>query len=83
MTVNELIKLLTTYPPDLPIMVDGYEEGVDDLEPHLVLTRDVRMNVNTAWCFGRHEEAFEGDKHENAPITHAIIFRRPWHDDEA
>ena len=33
MTVNELLQLLKGYPPDLRVVVNGYEEGYDDLSP--------------------------------------------------
>ena len=32
MTVNELIELLATYPGDLRVVVNGYEDGFDDLK---------------------------------------------------
>ena len=31
MTVAELVQLLANYPPDLRVVVNGYEEGYDDL----------------------------------------------------
>ena len=33
MTVAELVQLLADYPPDLLVVVNGYEEGYDDLAP--------------------------------------------------
>ena len=33
MTVNELLQLLKGYPPGLRVVVNGYEEGYDDLSP--------------------------------------------------
>ena len=32
MTTEELIQLLSAYPADLRVMVQGYEDGYDDLE---------------------------------------------------
>ncbi len=34
MTVSELTQLLATYPLDMRVVLDGYEEGYDDLEQH-------------------------------------------------
>ena len=31
MTVEQLVRLLRDYPPDLRVVVDGYEDGYDDL----------------------------------------------------
>ena len=40
MTVNELIQLLGSYPADMRVVVDGYEEGYDDLsQEQLCLVR--------------------------------------------
>ena len=33
MTVCELIQLLEKHPPDLRVVVNGYEDGYDDLSP--------------------------------------------------
>ena len=33
MTVYELMQLLRKHPPDLRVVVDGYEDGYDDLSP--------------------------------------------------
>ena len=81
MTTGELIQLLAQYPDDLRVMADGYEGGVDDLEAQFLLTGDVRLNVNTKWYYGRHEESYPGDKETEHEIVPALIFRRPWRDD--
>ncbi len=49
MTVEELIRLLAKYAPDLRVVVDGYEDGYDDLSPEQ--RRLVKISLNT----GRHE----------------------------
>ena len=36
MTVGELIQLLERYPPDMRVVVNGYEEGYDDLSPEQI-----------------------------------------------
>ncbi len=36
-SVDELIQLLAKHPPDLRVMVHGYEEGYDDLEADSVV----------------------------------------------
>ena len=33
MTVKELVELLGKYPDDLRVVVNGYEDGYDDLSP--------------------------------------------------
>ena len=36
MLVSELIDLLREYPTDLRVVVNGYEEGYDDLSPRQI-----------------------------------------------
>ena len=45
MTVNELIGVLRTNPGDLRVVVNGYEEGFDDLSPNQISL--VRIALNT------------------------------------
>ncbi len=54
MEVKELIKKLEEYPPEMRVVVSGYEGGVNDLEE--LKKVKVELNVNTAWYYGKHEE---------------------------
>ena len=45
MTVDELVRLLATYPPNMRVVVDGYEDGYDDLSPKQL--RMVKLSLNT------------------------------------
>ena len=45
MTVNELLQLLKGYSPDLRVVVNGYEEGYDDLSPEQLSV--VRVALDT------------------------------------
>ena len=57
MTVQNLIELLKEHDPNLPVMVRGYEGGVDDAN---VLEKiKVVLNSYTDWYFGDHEEYFD------------------------
>ena len=38
MTVSELIELLKTHSADLRVVVNGYEDGYDDLSPEQIST---------------------------------------------
>ena len=81
MTISELIKLLERYPPDMRVVVSGYEEGYDDLEPGCVRVADLRLNVNTRWYVGRHDEAYPDNKDRGSGSAKALILERPWHND--
>ena len=45
MTIEELVRLLATYPPDMRVVVNGYEDGYDDLSPEQL--RRVKITLNT------------------------------------
>ena len=81
MTIEELIRLLSAYPADLRVMVQGYEDGYDDLEADCVIAGEAILNVNSAWYYGRHERALTGDDRTGGETVHALFLRRPWHDD--
>ena len=78
MTAQELMKLLKTYPPDLRVVVNGYEEGYDDLSP--VQIHVVKISLNT----GKHPwEGAHGDPDglsrsapDDAKLVEALVLRR-------
>ena len=45
MTIEELIQLLSAYPADLRVMVQGYEEGYDNLSPEQLSVVSIGLNV--------------------------------------
>ncbi len=45
MTVGQLTRLLQNYPQDMRVVVDGYEDGYDDLTPKKL--RMVKLSLNT------------------------------------
>ena len=45
MTVGQLTRLLQNYPQDVRVVVDGYEDGYDDLTPKKL--RMVKLSLNT------------------------------------
>ncbi len=79
-TVNELIRLLEKHPPGLRVMVQGYEDGHDDLEAKCVVAGEARLDVHSAWYYGRHEQALRGDEPSRHEIVPALFLHRPWHD---
>ena len=81
MTVDELIRLLAKHPPDLRVMVQGYEDGYYDLEASCVVAGEASLNVNSAWYYGRHEQTLTSDEQTSHETVRALFLRRPWHDD--
>ncbi|MDE0145222.1 MAG: hypothetical protein OXI53_00030 [Nitrospira sp.] len=78
MTVSELIELLKEYPANLRVVVNGYEEGYDDLSPEQISVAKISLNTGTHHWEGQHgdsrhqaEETSDGDK-----VVEALVLRR-------
>ena len=54
MTVQDLIRILSTYPADLRVVVNGYEEGFDDVSPEGIAVVKVQLNRGSKDWQGRH-----------------------------
>jgi hypothetical protein len=70
MKVKELIERLQALDPELMVVTNGYEGGVDDVE-ELELEK-VALNVNTEWYYGKHEAIYGQDSHEGKEIVDAV-----------
>ncbi len=74
MTVDELIRLLAKHEPDLRVVVNGYEDGYDDLSPGQLAV--VRMALNT----GKNRwEGQHGDPNrltDDTDVVEALVLRR-------
>lgn len=71
MTIGELVRLLETYPLDMRVVVDGYEEGYDDLSPEQISVVRILLNTGTEAWQGRH-----GDPRDrpDRPRDHTQVF---------
>ena len=56
MTVQELIRVLRTYPADMRVVVNGYEDGFDDVSPERIAVVEVQLNCGLEDWQGRHME---------------------------
>ena len=65
MTVKELIEKLKTLDQEMPVFINGYEGGYDDLTD--LANIEVVKNVNTQWYYGSHEKI--DDLHEEVLET--------------
>lgn len=52
MTVAELIELLKVYPPDLRVLVDGYEYGQHDLQRGWIRSRLAAIDADKGAVYG-------------------------------
>lgn len=78
MTVQDLIRILGTYPADMRVVVNGYEEGFDDVSPERIAVVNVRLNQGTKDWQGRHlEPAMQtGETPADDDIVNALAFFR-------
>ena len=74
MTVNELLELLKDYSPDLRVVVNGYEEGYDDLSPEQLSVIRVALDTGKRRWEGRHGDPKE--RTANADVVDALVLRR-------
>ena len=65
MTVKELIEKLQTLDQEMPVFINGYEGGYDDLTD--LANIEVVKDVNTQWYYGSHEKI--DDLHEDVLET--------------
>ena len=78
MTVKELVELLRKYPDDLRVVVNGYEDGFDDVSPERISVIKIQLDTQTYDWEGQHSD-FHGSETEitdNAKIVEALVFRR-------
>jgi hypothetical protein len=59
MNVKQLIETLEKLDPNTMVIRSGYEGGVEEVT-HVEVTT-IKLNVNTEWWYGSHEETKEGD----------------------
>lgn len=78
MTVAQLIDALRNHPPALRVMVDGYEEGYDDLSPNRILVRRISLDTGTEAWQGKHGDPRDRPGNDSEPIQtiEALVFRR-------
>lgn len=80
MIVKELIELLQRYDPNLHVMVDGYEGGLDDIFNTSLSLWSVGLNVNPEEYYGKHEPvgsyAFSHRHSSDTKIVDALVISR-------
>jgi hypothetical protein len=53
MKVKQLIEMLQQFDPEMLVMVQGYEGGID--APEKPYQTPIRLNVHEHWYYGKHE----------------------------
>ena len=78
MTVKELVELLGKYPDDLRVVVNGYEDGYDDLSPERISVRKMQLDTQIHDWEGQHSDFYGSEKEitDDVEIVEALVFRR-------
>ena len=78
MSVYELIRLLEKHPPDLRVVVNGYEEGYDDLEMEHLSVVEIALNTGKHRWEGQHGDpnGLSGSAPGDAEVVAALVLRR-------
>lgn len=77
MTVKELAELLKKYPDDLRVVVNGYEDGYDDISPERIATTKIQLDAGIHDWEGQHNVPSNVDAStDDAKIVDALVFRR-------
>ena len=78
MTIEELMQLLERYPPDMRVVVNGYEEGYDDLSPEQISVARILLDTGVHAWEGRHgdpRDVSERSPNHARPVD-ALVLRR-------
>ena len=78
MTVSELIKLLAEYPADMRVVVNGYEEGYDDLSPEQISPVKIALNTGKHRWEGKHgyPNGLTKSASDCAEVVESLVLRR-------
>lgn len=78
MTVAELIECLRAHPPSLRVVVDGYEDGYDDLANDRIIVTGICLDTGREFWQGKHGELPYGSESAagNVEIVEALVLRR-------
>jgi hypothetical protein len=66
MTVRELIELLQKLPQNARVIVQGYEDGYNDIGDAQAIP--IKINVNEEWYYGNHDDPRIGDTPDEIAI---------------
>ena len=78
MTIGELVQLLERHPPDMRVVVNGYEEGYDDLSPEQISVVKILLDTGVHAWEGRHgdpRDVSERVQSHAGPVD-ALVLRR-------
>ena len=78
MTTAELVEILQDYPSDLRVVVNGYEDGYDDLSPEQLSVVKIALNTGKHDWEGKHgdPDGLTRSAPDGAEAVEALVMRR-------
>ena len=78
MRVRDMIDLLERYPEDMRVVVNGYEQGYDDLSTERISIVPITLNTGVYEWEGRRGDAggLPEEPREPAKTINALVLRR-------
>ena len=78
MTVAELMSMLQNHAADLRVVVNGYEDGFDDLSPEQIRVVKISLNTGKHPWEGAHGDpaSLSGSAPDDAKLVEALVLRR-------
>ncbi len=78
MNVRDMIDLLGRYPDDMRVVVNGYEQGYDDLSPEQIHVAPVALNTGSHGWEGKHCDLNDlpADARATTKTVDALVFSR-------
>lgn len=78
MNVSDLIRLLERYPEDMRVVVNGYEQGYDDVSPEAICRTRIALNTGVHEWEGRHgdQDDLSAAARGSATMVDALVLRR-------
>jgi hypothetical protein len=73
MNIKQLIEILRQYPDEMRVIVEGYEDGFNDIT--IVEEKEIAINVLTEWYYGQHiatDDIFRMEEIKN-PIIEKVL----------
>lgn len=75
MNIQQLIEELQKHPPEMRVIVRGYEGGYDDVEPPELTQIRLNVHAETDWFYGRHEDADHLLGSQDGAVETALLIR--------
>ena len=78
MTVAELMSTLQNHAADLRVVVNGYEDGYDDLSPGQIRVVNISLNTGQHPWEGAHgdPDGLSRNAPDDAKLVDALVLRR-------